>query len=90
MGKVESVEIEAIDTTCVDTLKDVSNNQKKSSEIDRNKIRNEPKSKIDNNLYENLNGYQLAEFLPSAVFDEEFKIEDLFFAGSFYTYILLL
>ena len=90
MGKVESVEIEAIDTTCVGTLKDVSNNQKKSSEIDLNKIRNEPKSKIDNNLYENLNGYQLAEFLPSGVFKKELNFEVLFFGYSFYTYILLL
>lgn len=91
MGKVESVETAvAIDTTYVDTLKDVSNNQKKSPEFGLHKIQNVPKPKIDNNLYENLNGYQLAEFLPSAVFDEEFKIEDLFFAGSFYTYILLL
>ena len=91
MGKVESVETAvAIDTTYVDTLKDISNNQKKSPEFGLHKIQNVPKPKIDNNLYENLNGYQLAEFLPSAVFDEEFKIEDLFFAGSFYTYILLL
>ena len=91
MGKVESVETAvAIDTTYVDTLKDISNNQKKSPEFGLHKIQNVPKPKIDNNLYENLNGYQLAEFLPSGVFKKELNFEVLFFGYSFYTYILLL
>ena len=56
-------------------------NLNKNKEIETEKI-----SESNNNL----NAYEVAEFLPSVVFNKEFEIEDLFFGYSFYTYILLL
>lgn len=56
-------------------------NLNKNKEIETEKI-----SESNNNL----NAYEVAEFLPSVVFNKEFEIENLFFGYSFYTYILLL
>lgn len=96
LTKYEATEVEAgidsvaIDTSYVDTIKDVSNSQKDFSEFNLNNSQNESKSKKDNDFAENLNGYQLAGFLPSIIMDKEFEVKDLYFGYSFYTYIFLL
>ena len=93
--KKEAVEIDKnIDSVAIFQNTDKVSNISKLSKIDSARVDlNKNKEIEDKNITKsnnNLNAYELAEFFPSVVFDKEFKIEDLFFGYSFYTYILLL
>lgn len=93
--KKEVVEFdENIDSVAIFQSTNKVSNISKLSKIDSTRINlNENKEIETEKISEsnnNLNAYEVAEFLPSVVFNKEFEIEDLFFGYSFYTYILLL
>ena len=93
--KKEVVEFdENIDSVAIFQSTNKVSNISKLSKIDSTRINlNENKEIETEKISEsnnNLNAYEVAEFLPSVVFNKEFEIENLFFGYSFYTYILLL
>lgn len=93
--KKEVVEFdENIESVAIFQSTNKVSNISKLSKIDSTRINlNENKEIETEKISEsnnNLNAYEVAEFLPSVVFNKEFEIEDLFFGYSFYTYILLL
>lgn len=93
--KKEVVEFdENIDSVAIFQSTNKVSNISKLSKIDSTRINlNENKEIETEKISEsnnNLNAYEVAEFLPSVVFNKEFEIENLFIGYSFYTYILLL
>lgn len=93
--KKEVVEFdENIDSVAIFQNTDKVSSISKLSKIDSTRINLNENKEIENELISessnNLNAYEVAEFLPSEVFNKEFEIGSLFFGYSFYTYILLL
>ena len=93
--KKEVVEFdENIDSVAIFQSTNKVSNISKLSKIDSTRINlNENKEIETEKISEsnnNLNAYEVAEFLPSVVFNKEFEIENLFIGYNFYTYILLL
>ncbi|WP_461377561.1 hypothetical protein [Cloacibacterium normanense] len=93
--KKEVVEFdENIDSVAIFQSTNKVSNISKLSKIDSTRINLNKNKEIETEKISesnnNLNAYEVAEFLPSVVFNKEFEIEDLFFGYSFYTYILLL
>ena len=93
--KKEVVEFdENIDSVAIFQSTNKVSNISKLSKIDSTRINLNKNKEIETEKISesnnNLNAYEVAEFLPSVVFNKEFEIENLFFGYSFYTYILLL
>ena len=84
----------SIDSVAIFQNTDKISSISKLSKIDSSRINLNKNKEIENELISesnnNLNAYEVAEFLPSVIFNKEFEIENLFFGYSFYTYILLL
>ena len=93
--KKEVVEFdENIDSVAIFQSTNKVSNISKLSKIDSTRINLNKNKEIETEKISesnnNLNAYEVAEFLPSVVFNKEFEIENLFIGYSFYTYILLL